>query len=562
MNGIPILLKPRWHALRNGRRARPGHSRWSRYLLLGGVGGLFWIGALTLSLRILRHFAGIEDIGDILAHKLLAMVLITAFALLLFSAILTLLSKLYLSRDLLLVHALPVPPHEIFTARWLEGTLDSAWMVIVYTLPVFIAYGLVYRAAPGYYLLLAASLLALVLTATAVGALLVMAAVVAVPANRMRNLFIFLGVLFFVVLYLAVRLLKPEQLVDPETFASVMTYLAALQTPASPLLPTTWAFDALRAGLEGAWREACFHTALAFSAVTALVLLTILASEFLYPPGFSKSQASAPRLFRSRPTPWGPLRRLPGPVRAFMVKEIKTFARDQTQWSQLFLIAALVVIYLYNFKVLPLERSPMPTVYLQNLLAFLNVGLALFVLAAVTGRFAFPAVSGEREAFWIVQAAPLSVKAFLWIKFGVYVLPLLVLSEMLVVVTNWMLQVSTFMMLLSTLTVGLMVPGVVALGIGLGAAFPDFKAENPVQTVTGYGGLLYMLLAAIFIGAVIVLEAGPVYSLVMADLRNRTLPPLRQAWIAGSFALALALCLAAVVLPMRYGARALERRRH
>ena len=36
-----------------------------------------------------------------------------------------------------------------------------------------------------------------------------------------------------------------------------------------------------------------------------------------------------------------------------MVKDIKTFLRDSTQWSQLFLLLALIVVYLYNFKVLP-----------------------------------------------------------------------------------------------------------------------------------------------------------------------------------------------------------------
>ena len=38
-------------------------------------------------------------------------------------------------------------------------------------------------------------------------------------------------------------------------------------------------------------------------------------------------------------------------------KEAKLFLRDSAEWSQLFMIAALVVVYLYNFKVLPVERS-------------------------------------------------------------------------------------------------------------------------------------------------------------------------------------------------------------
>ena len=39
--------------------------------------------------------------------------------------------------------------------------------------------------------------------------------------------------------------------------------------------------------------------------------------------------------------------------RSLLLKDIKSFLRDTTQWSQLLLLLALVVIYLYNFSVLP-----------------------------------------------------------------------------------------------------------------------------------------------------------------------------------------------------------------
>jgi hypothetical protein len=90
------------------------------------------------------------------------------------------------------------------------------------------------------------------------------------------------------------------------------------------------------------------------------------------------------------------------------------------------------------------------------------MGLALFVLTAVTARFAYPAVSMEREAFWLVKASPLSIRTFLWIKFFIYYFPLLILTEVLIVATNILLQVTPFMMTLSTLTVFFTVPGIVS----------------------------------------------------------------------------------------------------
>jgi ABC-2 type transport system permease protein len=103
-----------------------------------------------------------------------------------------------------------------------------------------------------------------------------------------------------------------------------------------------------------------------------------------------------------------------------------------------------------------------------------------------------------------------------------------------------------------------MTPGVVALGVGLGAAYPDFQSENPAQSVTSFGGLLFMLLAAGFIATVIVLEAGPVYQVFMADFHGRRLSGLQWIWLVGSFTLVLILCSLAVILPMRLGERRLR----
>ena len=103
-----------------------------------------------------------------------------------------------------------------------------------------------------------------------------------------------------------------------------------------------------------------------------------------------------------------------------------------------------------------------------------------------------------------------------------------------------------------------MTPGVIALGIGMGAAYPDFTAENPNQAVTSFGGMMFMIVSAAYIGAVVILQAGPVYTVFMADLRNQDLSALQWVWIAGSFAVAFILSILAVILPMRFGTRRLS----
>jgi ABC-2 type transport system permease protein len=239
-------------------------------------------------------------------------------------------------------------------------------------------------------------------------------------------------------------------------------------------------------------------------------------------------------------------------------KDIRLFFRDNSQWSQLFLLGALVVVYLYNFSVLPLERSPMRLDFLQNTIAFLNLGLAGFVLSAVSVRFIFPAISSEGRAFWIVRSSPIRAQRFIMVKFMLYVLPMLFLGEILVVVTNHLLQVTPFMMILSTVTMFFMVFGLISLGIGLGVIYPKFGHENIAQVATGFGGLIYMILSALFIAVIIIIESGPVYILFMADLKGIEITPAQWLIMVLSFFLLLIIIAFAVYKPLKTGIIALE----
>lgn len=559
MKDIITLLKPRFLSFKNKGLFKNDSGRGYKLALFGSIGIFFWGGIFVVSLRVIGYFKEIEGLGDILAYKLLSMVLLTLFSLLVFSNILTSLSKLYLSRDLFLLNSMPVPSYKIFIARWMESTLDSSWMVIVYTLPVFISYGFVYRAGFFFYGNIVLVILILSIISAGISVIVIMIVVNFVPANRIRNIFIFIGLCFFIILFIAFRFLRPERLVDPEAFSNVLFYLRSLKAPAPPYLPSTWAFDSIKATLSGHIMQGLFHTMLSLSWAGVMVFSAIIISNAYYFKGLSKTQTAQVRLFKYKYSGHRFFGFLSRPCKAFILKEIRTFFRDQTQWSQLFLIAALVVIYVYNFNALPLEKAPIKTIYLQNLLSFLNIGLAGFVLITITARFAYPAVSSERDAFWLVKSAPIDLRHYLWIKFFIYFLPLLVLTEILIIATNILLKVSPFMMALSTVDIFLLVPGVVSMGIGFGAAYPDFKSENPAQTVTSFGGLLFMMVCAGYVGAVIIIQAGPVYRIFMADIHGKILTVFEWVWVLGSFTLVFSLSIAAVMVPMKFGEKRLSK---
>lgn|SRR5574341_47171 len=558
-----FLLIPRYHAVKNRfTRLKPGDGL--KTIALGLLGAGFWAFMYGVSFRVLSYFRTIEGLGDLLALRLLSMVLLTFFSLLLFSNVVTSLSTFYLSGELDILHSAPIGIANIYRAKFAETLVDSSWMTLIYSFPVFIAYGAVFKATAAYYAGLIATIVPFLIIPAAAGIIVTMLLVNAFPARRAKDVIVLIGLLFFVALYVLFRFLRPEKLVDPDTFPTLVQYLTAMRGPATPFLPSSWASDALAPLLRKNAGDTAFFLLMLWSTALAVIVIGEWVCLSIYYPGWSRSQeGKKAKLSRSRlADAFFRIASLPfrGKMRALVVKDLKLFFRDTSQWSQLFLLLALIVVYLYSFTLLPLERAAMPSFFLQNLISFLNLGMVGFVTSAVAVRFVFPAVSLEGESFWIIRSSPFSLREFLWAKFWSSVLPLIVLAEVLAVLSNTLLKVTSFMMALSAVTVFLMTFGIAALGIGLGAAFPRFRHENVAQIPTGFGGIVYMLVTMIFIGVVITLEAWPVYRIFMAQTAGSAIPASGWARIVLSFAMVLVINALALFLPLKIGLKRLSER--
>jgi ABC-2 type transport system permease protein len=253
------------------------------------------------------------------------------------------------------------------------------------------------------------------------------------------------------------------------------------------------------------------------------------------------------------------LRPLHGSTKAMMIKDVKVFLRDARQWSQLILLFALVVVYLFNFKALPLNKVPGISFYLENIISFLNVGLAGFVLSAVAVRFIYPAISLEGKSFWVIMSAPVELRRLIWSKFWTSLVPLLLLAEALIVLSNTFLHVTQFMMIISTVTIFLITIAIVSIGIGIGAVYPRFRVEDVAQIHSGFGGLIYMIICVTFIGLVIFLEAWPTYLIFMARTREYFLSYLQWIEVIFCFCLTVSIILAAIFIPIKIGLKRLSR---
>lgn len=550
--GVLRLLAPKWTTQR--RRLSQGASV-ARTALLVLVAAVFWLVLFALMYRMLRYFQG-SGVGDVLALKLLSLLLLAFLSILLLSNIITALSSFFLSRDLELIASAPVDAVRVYGARLIETLIQASWMMVIVLAPVITAYGAIYDGGLLYLVNAAVAMVAFLVLPSVVGAALTLVLVNVFPARRARDLLALVALLGAGALIAFVRLLRPEQLASPEGFRDLVDFIQVLQTPQSVWLPSDWAAQAILAPLGVLPRGTdLFPLLLLVTTAAAFVVLGAMLHVRLYNEGLSRAQEGASQT----PEAHGPRRALlertlgalPVTARSLVAKDIRAFFRDTTQWSQLILLVVLVVVYIYNIRVLPLYSGEQVGFFLTNVISFLNLGLAGFVLAAIAARFIFPAVSLEGRTLWLLRSAPLDLRTLLWSKYWVGVLPLLLLALALTFGTNLILRVDTFMMVLSLATITLVTFGVASLALGLGAIFPKFDTDNAAEVSTGFGGLVFMMVAVAFLGVMVMLEAWPVYTVLRARALGRPITSGMYTALATGLGAALLLALAVIIVPLR-----------
>lgn len=534
-----------WGARNRWRKASSGHRM--AYAFFAVLTALFWVGLSFGMVKLIGAFHSVEVFGPMLTRKLLEILVMALFFMLIFSNVITALSTFYLSADLELLHGLPISRSTFHYARLAEAVIQSSWMMAMFGLPVFLAYGQVYEAPIWWYPLLVACVIAFILIPGAVGVIVASVLVNVFPARRAREIMALFGLLGLIGLFLFLRLLRPEQLVNAEGFESLAAYVATVQAPMGEL-PPQWMAGVLLGPLQGKPLDTV-GLGLLLSCGAACMVLSRWLTHPLYREGWSKTQEASSARFAKEGVFSNVLTRacsvLPRDIGAIFEKDARTFVRDPAQWSQLLILCSLIVIYLFSVKSLPVDV--VQGAYMQtfkNALAFLNLGMAGFVMAGIAIRFQFTSVSTEGRAFWMLQSGPVSPRRFLWTKALPGFFPMIAVGLILVLASNAILDSPVELMVIEGATTVILAIGLSGLAVGMGALFPNFKADTAAKAAAGPAGILFMVAALSLIAGVMLLEAVPMWFILRSQFMGGSLSTSELGISVALFVAAAGLCVA------------------
>jgi ABC-2 type transport system permease protein len=531
------------------QRRGPPHGAAVLALLLSGAGFvllLYWFfNRVFYNLATLENLTAAEDLGLRLQliQQLVTLVFSLGFTLLFMSTPGVALSALYQGDAAAPLLLAPRSALGIFGARFAVAAVRVSAMALGVLVPCLVALGRALGAGPGYYVVALLALVLLLLPPVVAGCGVTALLVRAFPVARLQQVLTVLTVLILAAVVILVRASQPERLLAGAPPQDLQSLRNLLDMGGLGRLPGGWAAAALvgTTGAPGAPAAAVASALGRLALLAAGAVGVLVALGLTYARTWARAHERTTRR-RRRAGRW-PRR----PLALLWRKDIRLFARDAKEWSQLLMLVALVVLYLYN-----ISRMPQDMMAFRSAVAFINLGVLGFMLAALHLRFTFSAMALEGPGLWSLLKAPLPRARILWEKVLFTGVPLGVFALVLTALAGRMLRLPGPVLWLN-LGVALLLAVVLhplALAFGLRQYRPP--EDDPVRMALSPAGLLYMVASFGYVLAGLLLAAPAMVALLGGRHFTRALG------VAGLVAL-VAVSTAVAGFALRYARRRLER---
>jgi ABC-2 type transport system permease protein len=523
------LLKARFRQLRN-TAAAAGKRQYILFFLLG-AGILALMG--FFSAKVFGYLYHQDEFPDFfklfVSEKILTMTFLTMFMMLILSALISTLNIFFLSRDLDLLLTSPMRSRMVFAWKALEVGAGSALMVTFFALPVLFAYSYYFAPSVGDIAAIVLVFLLYIICGVLTGIIIGMIVPAFFSVKKLQPILSLVSIVLISGIVIFLRLLRPEQFGNPDVIDNLMQYMGGLKVDMFAYFPFSWIASALKYTASndaaGYWKAVG-----AFLIVIALMGLFIgFLQERYYLRLFDKLNKGSRGGYRSR---WRKSFLLSRDFGALWKKEIKTFIRTPAQWSQLLVIGAIIIVFVLNLKGIPL---PHPAV--KTFIAYLNLGMAAFIVVGLNSRFSFPTIPMESPGIVHLLASPFRRKKLLGFKFLFYAVPQFIIGFALFLTGDIALQLQPFTRLSGVFYLVPVLPFLTVLSLYFSLKIRESVPLTPQHLLISKSGIYYMLWSLIYIIAGMAYFVRPLFLFYYSRFRRLAAPTFEISLWFGGFVL-------------------------
>jgi ABC-2 type transport system permease protein len=533
------------------------------------LSGMFWASLYGLFVQAFAFLDGLHaEVISLLFNAFFSSLMV----MLVFSSGILMYGSLYRSGESRLLLTLPVRAETIAAHKFQEAFWFSCWGFVLLGSPMLTAYGVVRQAAWPYFALMLPFMVSFAVIPATVGGICCIGLVAWIPRLRVQalSLALFAGCVAAVWLGWSLVERGPIDALSAEWFERTFARLAITE---QKLLPSWWLssglIEAARAGRDPAGpalTEACTFLALLMAHAMLLHLVLGWLAGIAYRRGYSQLISEVPPR-RRRPLGWfdrmlsnaGTARSRP--LRLLLVKDLRIFRRDVSQWSQFVIFFGLLGLYFLNLRSFNYNNA------YASMIGFLNLAVVGLILSTFTTRFVYPMISLEGRRFWILGLLPVNRDQIVWSKFLFSFLGGLIPCCALVLLSDWMLGLHWRLVVIHEVCCVMLCMGLSGIAVGLGARMPELRESSAAKISSGFGGTLSLVISSLFIMVVVIVAAIPTHLFLLAHALGTSRLASRSflTWAGGpqgtlaSLAVVAVVGLAATLIPLSLGLRSFRK---
>ncbi len=515
---------------------------------------VFLVGGGVIFYKIFHYLGTVEIIGPILEKRIISLAFLIFLTLIFLSSAITALSTFFRSKEVEFLMSLPIPIEKIFMSKFFENTFYCSWATIIAAIPLVWAFGFAHKYSLVFYPFSLVALLLFILIPSALGVITIIL-LVNIMGNMTRRRLRYIIILFICFLLVILFITKPTVLRVPYTadIKEINAYVEQLKIDNS-LLPSDYLVRFLSDPFSPSSNR---FILLLFTTALLAVTLSYWVALGLYRRGWNNSfeniSSGSKREFSNLLFSFCRKLRIPYGVSSLIVKDVRMFTRLPSQWGQALIFLVLLLTYIISLKKTPYYFN-IP--YWLAIIAFINLGFTGYIVATLSTRFVYPAISLENRAIAFLLSSPIRLREFLSEKFLVSFIPNWLLAEFIIICSNIFLK-STFLFTLICVGVTTVYTlTIVSISIGFGALFPDFTESNPSKIAAGGGGVLTAILSLFYIAVSTIIIAIPTRRFISSQFQLR---PLHFNDFIFYVIIFILISLVFSVLPLVAGIRSLSR---
>jgi len=476
------------------------------------VYGLFSAGAFFFTKNLIDYLLVTQHIGQFLMHEFISIILFMFFMAVHVGNIVVSYSTMFKSEEVHFLFTKPIKPSVIFSIKFLDNFFYSSTTLILILISVFAGYAVYFDlSVSSYFIILFLNIIPFLISAGALGVIILLIIMKLAVKFGLRNIFIGLGMLYLSFLISFFQITSPVDLVNEvfKYYPDINRYFTDLIPPFIKYLPNHWLSDSLfwivNGNLNQAWQQIILQISFAIILVFIALFLGKRWYYSVWLTSFKTVQIKRKKEKGISKNIFGNESFLKPQIETVFKKDWLTFVREPSQVIHFSVLMFLILLFIssvssvvligkYNYY---LQCIVYTTVFLFNVLLISTLSL----------RFVYPIISMEGIAFWKIKTSPIQIHKYLWTRLMPYILLIFIISQLLSIFSNY--QYSIQLVIISALINAAIAPGIIFLNFGMGAYFADYREKNPIRIASSQGASITFMIVLLFLVILIAFTFKP-----------------------------------------------------